>query len=102
MTRAELIREATAAVCGPIIEDYRKGRLDGVEGISADEKLREMIQRRQPAINDYIREKLAAKKTVVCAECGCPATTHMGGADYCDAHAQNHRMAVPAKLGVAA
>jgi hypothetical protein len=31
-----------------------------------------------------------------------PASTVMGGADYCERHAANHRLALPAGIGAAA
>ena len=102
--RARLIQEATAAVCGAIFDDYRKGRLHGVEGVTAEEKLDELVRRRQPQIAAWIRDRLASlnRKAATCAECGCVATTVMGGADYCDRHARNHRAELPAGMGAAA
>lgn len=102
--RAELIAKATAAVCGPIIDDYQKGRLDGVDGKPAEQRLRELIAHRQPQIAAWMQDyaQRAVRRAARCCECGREATTVMGGNDFCAEHAKNHRMALPDKLGAAA
>lgn len=102
MNREQLVKEATAAVCWAIIDDYRKGRLDGVEGRTPEEEMRKRIEKRTGLIADYMRQRLQPQRVTVCAECGMPASTVMGGADYCERHAANHRLALPAGIGAAA
>lgn len=101
MMRAEMVKKATAAILGPWIEDYKRGRLQLPAGQSAEGFLETMAIRRKPQIDAFVAdmEREARKPAPRCANCREPATTVMGGKDYCDRHARDHRAALPVGLG---
>lgn len=89
-TRANMLRRATESVLALEIKDFNKGLCD-------EAWLREMAQRRAPAIAAAYAEMArdAEAPPAKCADCGAPGTTKMGGADYCAVHASAHKKEDP-------
>ena len=103
MNRDQALRQATQSVCGAWIKDFRDGKLMAPEGVTPEQQLAAIIERRKPQIMELFQEIMAGpKKGAICSECRAPATTRMNGRDYCSAHAHRHRQPLPQHLGVPA
>ena len=85
LTRAEAVAKAREYVLGPILKDFRQGKI-------GEEDVAQMEERRADLIADTVREMLTGPRPPAkCTDCDKLSTTVMSGEPYCSAHARDHK-----------